>query len=257
MNADQHRYPLIGSPAERELGIQPEAGVTNCDQAHFSALLFLFLLLLQLPAFGEEVILTRAFSMKFRKVEDAVFLVNRLLSDKGAVTMQPHLKTIIVQDYESNLKEIGVALDAFDTPPPSVELSIKLILARKSESAVPSAQEMKDIGKLGEVLRFNHYTLLDDGTITSEEGRSAAINLAKEYQVTFLTDVIQEGNGIIRLKNFELRKIKKGKGGKDSSAPLLSVTLNLRNSETLVLGASRFEESDRALLIILLGKVKQ
>jgi hypothetical protein len=34
------------------------------------------------------------------------------------------------------------------------------------------------------------------------------------------------------------------------------LTLNLRNAETLVLGASRFEESDQALMVILLAKVK-
>jgi len=217
------------------------------------------LLLFTVQAFlwAEEAIVTRAFTMKFRKVEDAVFLVNRLLSDRGAVTMQPHLKTVVVQDYESNMKNIGAAIDEFDTPFPSIELSIKLVMARKSATAAPISPEIKDIGKLGEVLRFNQYALLDGGIITAEEGQRAAMNLAEQYQVTFLTDVIQEGNGIIRLKNFELRKIKKGKGGKESVPPLLSVTLNLRNSETLVLGASRFEGSDQALFVILLGKVRQ
>jgi hypothetical protein len=214
-------------------------------------ILFLFTSL-----YAEEAIITKAFSIKFRKVEEAVSLINGLLSEKGAVTMQPHIKTIVIQDYEKNLRQVEIALSAFDTPPPSVEVSIKLVLARRVDNTPDVAQEIKDIGKVGEILRFNSYTLLDNGMITSEEGQNAILNLAKEYQVSFLTDVVQEENGIIRLKNFQLKKRKKGRA-KEPMVPLLSVTLNLRNAETLVLGASRFEESNHALLIILLGKVKR
>jgi len=215
-----------------------------------------FLLFLQFSALAEEALITRAFTIKFRKLEEAAITVNRLLSDHGAVTIQPHIKTIVVQDYESNLKKIESVLASFDTPPPSVDFSIKLVLANKFDPAESVGEEIKDIGKVGEVLRFNHYSLLDDGAVTSEEGRTAAVNLANEYQISFITDSIQQ-SGIIRLKNFELRKIKKGKGGKETVPPLLSMTLNLRNAETLVLGASQFENSNQALLIILVGRVKK
>lgn len=215
----------------------------------------LFFLLLHFQLFAEDALLTRAFTIKFRKVEDAAITVNRLLSEHGAVTIQPHIKTIVVQDYEPNLRKIEAALASYDTPAPSMDLSIKLVLAKKVDGVVPPDQE--DIGNVGKVLRFNQYSVLDRGAVTSQEGRVAALNLAEEYQLTFVTDSIQEDNGLIRLKNFELRKIKKGKGGKDSAPPLLSMTLNLRNAEQLVLGASRFEGSDQALLIILVGKVKK
>jgi type II secretory pathway component GspD/PulD (secretin) len=217
----------------------------------------LVLLLIASFAFTDDAILTKAFRIKFRSVDEAASLVNGLLSEEGTVTMQPHMKTIVVRDTDKNLRQIESSLSAFDTPPPSVELSIKLVLAKKTENASAVSQEIKDIGKLGEVLRFNDYTLLDNGLITSEEGRSAILNLAKDYQVSFATDVIQEGNGIIRLKNFQLKKRKRGRSKEESLIPLLSVTVNLRNSETLVLGASQFEESNQALLIILLGKVKK
>ena len=207
--------------------------------------------------FAEESIITKAFPVKFRKVEDAASLVNALLSEKGAVTMQPHIKTLVVQDYEKNLRQVEMALTEFDSPPPSIELSVKLVFARKTENAPPVSQEIKDIGKLGEVLRFNDYTLLDNGIITSEEGRPAVLNLAKEYQISFTTDVVQEGNGVIRLKNFQLKKKRKGRAKSEAMVPILSVTLNLKNAETLVLGASQFEESNHALLIVLLGTVKK
>ena len=205
---------------------------------------------------AEDSIVTKAFSIKFRKVEEAASLVNGLLSEKGAVTIQPHIKTVVVQDFEKNLRQVEMALSAFDTPPPSVELSVKLVLAKKTEETTAVSQEIKDIGKLGEVLRFNNYTLLDNGMITSEEGRPANMNLGKEYQISFLTDVIQEGNGVIRLKNFQIKKRRKGRARGEAMVPLLSVTLNLKNEETLVLGASQFEESNHALLVILHGKVR-
>jgi len=219
------------------------------------SLFVILFLLLHVQLFAEEVLLTRAFTIKFRKVEDAAITVNRLLSERGAVTIQPHIKTIVVQDYESNLKKIEAALSSYDTPAPFIDLSIKLVLAKKVDGKVPPDQS--DIGKVGQVLRFNQYSVLDNNAVTSQEGRTAAVNLAEEYQLTFVTDSIQEDSGLIRLKNFELRKIRKGKGGKDAAPPLLSMTLNLRDAEELVLGASRFEGSDQALLIILMGRVKK
>ena len=220
-----------------------------------SPLVMVFLFLLPFQLFAEETLLTRAFTIKFRKVEDAAMIVNRLLSEQGAVTIQPHMKTVVVQDHESNLKKIESALASYDLPAPSMDLSIKLVLAKKVDGAISPRQD--DVGSLGKVLRFNQYSVLDNGALSSQEGRTSAINLAEQYQLTFVTDSIQQDSGIIRLKNFELRKIRKGKGGKDSAPPLLSMTLNLRNDEQLVLGASRFEDSDQALLIILVGKVKK
>jgi hypothetical protein len=138
----------------------------------------------------------------------------------------------------------------------SVEFSIKLMVATKSDQS-PVSKQIKYIGNTGDSARFYNYALLDDGMVTSIEGRPAGLYLAREYQVRFLTDTIQEKEGIIRLKNFELRKIRRGKGGKDPVTPLISANLNLRNAETAILGASKVDESDQTILIILLGKVKK
>src|SRR5262249_8730684 len=117
------------------------------------------------------------------------------------------------------------------------------------------SDEIKSMAKIGQVLNFNQYDLLDSGLVQSEEGHDSVIALAGDYQLSFNPDVIQEGKGIIRLKNLQLKKRKK-ENGKDVFTPLISVTVNLRNGETLVLGASRFEESAHALLIVLRGTLK-
>lgn len=209
-----------------------------------------------LIAFAEEQVLTKAFTVKFKEVNEVASLVNSLLSEKGAMTLQPRLHTLVVQDYENNLRQIEMAISAYDTPPPAVEISLKLVRATKNTQVSPISEEIKQMAKLGEVLKFNQYELLDSSLIQSEEGQASVIALAKDYQLSFVTDVIQEGKGIIRLKNFQLKKKKKDVNGKESFLPLISLTLNLRNAETLVLGASRFEESNQALMVILLAKVK-
>jgi hypothetical protein len=208
-------------------------------------------------AFADDAVLTKAFTVKFKPVDQVASVVNGLLSAKGAITLQPSLKTIVVQDYEKNLRQVEMAIAAYDVPPPSVEISVKLVKATKNPDPPPVSEEIKSMARFSEVLKFNDYSLLDSGVIESEEGQPSGLTLAREYQLNFLPDVIQEGNGIIRLKNFQLMKRKVDGKGKATFAPLLSVTLNLRNAETLVLGASRFEDSDQALLIILLAKVKK
>lgn len=220
---------------------------------------FIFLALLAFFAvctFAEDAILTKAFTVKFRRVDEVAAVINGLLSDRGAVTMQPKLRTIVVQDVEKNLRQVEMAIAAFDVPPPTAEISVKLVRASRSAKDVPISEEIKNMARVGDVLKFNDYSLLDSGLIQCQEGESSVLSLARDYRLSFNADIIQQGSRIIRLKNFELKKRKMDKG-KEVFAPLISVTINLRDSETLVLGASRFEDSDQALLVVLLGKVKQ
>lgn len=215
------------------------------------------LLLLQSFALGADQVLTKAFTIKFKKVDEVATIVNSLLSDRGAVTMQPRLQTLVVQDYEKNLRQIEMAIAAFDVPPPAAEVSVKLVRASKNTEETSISNEIKNMAKVAEVLKFNQYALLDSGILQCEEGQNSVLSLAKDYQLSFVADIIEEKNNIIRLQNFQLKKRKKDSEGKEIFVPLLTVTINLRDGETLVLGASRFEESNQALLVILLGKVKK
>jgi Bacterial type II/III secretion system short domain len=216
-----------------------------------------FILAFAVFANAQDPLLTKAFTVKFKKVDEVASVINGLLSDKGAVTLQPKLQTLVVQDYEKNLRQIEMAIAAFDVPPPAAEISVKLVRATKNADPSPISEEIKNMARVGDVLKFNQYALLDSGIIECEEGENSSLSLAQEYQISFVPDIIQEGSNIIRLKNFQLKKKKKDSNGKETFLPLITVTVNLRNAETLVLGASRFEESDQALLIMILGKVKK
>lgn len=223
----------------------------------FCCMLTLFLCETAGFAHAEDALLTKAFVVKFKGVDEVATLVNPLLSEKGAVTLQPSLHTVIVQDYEKNLRQIEMAIASFDVAPATAEISIKLIRASKSTEETPISEEVKSMSKLGEVLKFNHYSLLDTGLVQCQEGQVSTILLAGAYQISFTPDVIAEGDGVIRLKSFQLKKRKQQTPGRGPWVPMLSLTINLRNEETLVLGATRFEASDQAVMIILSGKVKR
>jgi hypothetical protein len=205
---------------------------------------------------AEEPVLTKAFTIKFKKVDEVAAIINSLVSEKGAVTIQPRLQTLVVQDFEKNLRQIEMAIAAFDVPPPAAEVSVKLVRASKTMNEGSISNEIKTMARIGDVLKFNQYSLLDSGILQCEEGQNSVLSLAKDYQLSFVADIIEQKNHIIRLQNFQLKKRKKDSEGKEILVPLISVTINLRDAETLVLGASRFEDSDQALLVILLGKVK-
>jgi Bacterial type II/III secretion system short domain len=217
----------------------------------------ILLLLFHSISLGADQVLTKAFTIKFKKVDEVATIVNSLLSDRGAVTMQPRLRTLVVQDYEKNLRQIEMAIAAFDVPPPAAEVSVKLVLASKNTEEASISSEIKNMARVAEVLKFNQYSLLDRGILQCEEGQNSVLSLAKDYQLSFVADIIEEKNNIIRLQNFQLKKRKKDSEGKEIFVPLITVTINLRDAETLVLGASRFEESEKALLVFLLGKVKK
>ena len=204
-----------------------------------------------------ETLEKRVFSVKFKRIDDVIQLVNSQLSREGSILLKPGLDTFTVEDHAENLVEIEKILKAFDIPPKNIEVIIKLIKASKTEekgSDDPAQikDEIKTVSsKLRSILKFTDYELLGSGIIPATEGEEASVLIADNFQISFKVGFLHEGSGIIRLEGFTISQKKDGGEEKGRFQQIIKTTFNLRNNQPFILSASRMEKSRNALIITI------
>ena len=211
------------------------------------------------PAAGMQV---RLFHIKFKDPGDAALLVSPHLSENGAVTTQPKLRILTVQDTPAVLDRIQDLLASFDVPPRSVEFTVTLILASLAEEASaegkpPISRVVRGIAEaLPDITRWTNYKTLDSVKIEGSEGSKTSRDLADSYKVEFTLESVSESRGIIRLNPFSLLKGETDAGGTLVYRPVYTTTVNLKNEKLLTIGATKSETSPRALFLAMRARIE-
>jgi hypothetical protein len=200
----------------------------------------------------------RAFPVKYKSLGDAAEIISPVLSRDGAVTLQPRLKTLTVQDRVSVLDRIGPLLASFDTAPRNVEISMSLFLGtdkREQEAGrnVPSTAMTRDVRGIAETLgdftKWNSYEPLGGRAVTAAEGGRVTVNLSDEYRVQYDVETVQDQT--VKLTNFVLQRVARGTDGKEKVQDVYSAAVVLPVGRMLMLGAAQNPESKRALFLTL------
>ena len=211
------------------------------------------------PAAGMQV---RLFHIKFKDPGDAALLVSPQLSENGAVTTQPRLRILTVQDTPAVLDRIQDLLASFDVPPRSVEFTVTLILASLAEEATaegkpPISRVVRGIAEaLPDITRWTNYKTLDSVKIEGSEGSKTTRDLADSYKVEFTLESVSESRGIIRLNPFSLLKGETDAGGTLVYRSVYTTTVNLKNEKLLTIGATKSETSPRALFLAMRARIE-
>ncbi len=195
----------------------------------------------------------RVFVLKYRRVEEAALLVRPLLSESASVTLTQKLNAMTVTDRPEKLDQIGKVIAAFDVPPRTYSIAVKLVKARAEVPAGSIAPEIGSIGaKLKSLFPFNDYALIDSAVQRGTEGRILRYQLGSEYMLSFAI-LSSSGSNEILLSAFTLSKLWTAKPGQPGlMQPLFRTSVPVTLSQTLVLGASKDEASRSALILVLL-----
>lgn len=196
--------------------------------------------------------------MKFKSLADAAELIGPLLSPQGSVTLQPRLKTLMIQDHVSVLDRVASLLSSFDLAPRNVEIAMSLFLGtdRREQEAgriIPPSSMTKDVRGIAETLgdftKWNAYEPLGGRAVTGVEGGRVTVNLSDEYRVTYDIDTVRDQS--VKLTNFVLQRITRGADGKERVQDVYSAAVVLPVGRMLMLGAAQNPESKRALFLTL------
>ena len=210
-----------------------------------------------LHAAADEIV-PRAYPVRFKSLADAAELVSAVLSPQGTVTLQPRLKTLVVQDRPAVLDRVAALLQSFDLPPRNVEVTLSLFLGtdRREQEAgrsIPSDVSSRDVRGIAETLgdftKWNAYAPLGKGSVTGAEGERITVNLSEEYRVAYEIETVQDAN--VKLKNFALYRVSRTAEGKESLQTVYTASVVLPVGRSLMLGAAQNPESKRALFLAL------
>lgn len=198
-------------------------------------------------AAGDPALNVRSFKLQHKAPERAAAIIEPLMSSDGTVSLQPSTRTIVVTDRPDNLRSIMAALDQFDTPPQQFSIVIKLVSASRAQNPSPVAPDLRDVaGKLGGVLRFNSFEKLGELRVGALEGAPVVgQELSPIYRADFRVGEFDPASNTIRIEDFQLRKSSDGQ-----LSQVMKTTLNLKVGQTVVLGAARDPQSQKALMIV-------
>jgi type II/III secretion system protein len=196
----------------------------------------------------------RIFGLHYKKIEDVYMIINPYVGPRGSVKMQPAQRTLTVQDAPENLQRIAALIGSYDVPPKNVEVSVQLILASagaaQPEPAPPPIRGVIDrLSALN--TRWTDYKMVGNARVLGTEGERSSLRVGDDYKVDFRIDQVSDESRVIRFKPFELLRREAVVEGPERYASVLNTVLNLRDSQLFIVGASKVEQSNRALFMTI------
>lgn len=133
------------------------------------------------------------------------------------------------------------------------EITLRLIEARSVAGKTGEDASQIVPAELKNLLRFKHYELLDSAYVRGREDNTMRIALAVNLQgkIKFILEERDKDSASLRFE-VEIEGAPNPKGERGS---LLETETTLRNGETVVLGASRMQGADRALIVLLTARI--
>src|SRR5450759_2123747 len=139
------------------------------------------------------------FTLKHRKVEDALAVLRPLLSDSGAVSavLETRLNSLTVRGTPVRVEQISRAVAAFDVPLRAIDIAVTLLKSpgektRASDKADVS-EEIRGIGeKLKKLFNVTDFNRLDSVVVQGTEGQRVAYAMGGGYRLSFLLDSSRE-----------------------------------------------------------------
>jgi hypothetical protein len=93
-------------------------------------------------------------------------------------------------------------------------------------------------------------------SVTTSEGGSATLDVA-EFRIHLILDQVAENRGTIRLKRFTLQRREERADGEERLRPIWDTAMNLKTDQLTVLGATRLEQSQKAILLTMTASIEE
>lgn len=222
----------------------------------------LFVLIVTLAALGvaaqqaDGKVVVQSFKFKFKTADRAAQVIRSLMSSDGSVSIQPGANTLVVTDKADNVERITKAVNDYDVPSRTFKLEIRLVAAGRVAGTPPAVpDDLREVStKLAGVLRFNSFEKIGEIVVSGREGDAIKRDVDGIYHADFTVGEYDPVTGSVQLSDFRLGRYQQTAAGRKELSDLLKTSLNLRIGQTVVLGASKLPESNRALMLIVVAR---
>lgn len=218
------------------------------------ALIVTILMSMATTLLGAEALTSQSFRFKHKDAEKAAALIKPLMSAEGTVALKAN--TLVITDRADNVRNVAAALLKYDVAPQPFHLEVKLVAASRGTSTAKVPEDLRELSaKLSGVFKFNTFEKLGEINATVREGDPfVAEDVANTYRADFTLGEYDPLSDSVRVNDFRLQK-KQGSGaGASEMTQLLKTSMNLKIGQVVVVGAARSAQSDRTLMVVIVGR---
>ncbi len=201
------------------------------------------------PQDDQDALAQVSYPLEHRDVEEALEVVEPLLSARGTARPLPGGRTLEVRDTAERLEQVMVMLRRFDRPVGGYQLEFMVIRAQPLSVSppppVPKEIPRELLERWRNLLRYEHYELVARKTWPAQADREVRQDLGSGYRVSFRLSKIY-GSRRVKLQNFRL--LRRSDNGEEE---LIHTNLNPRVNQILSLGLAKDEASRTALMVVV------
>ncbi len=204
---------------------------------------------------------------------EAMQILSSYKSARGRIQMQRNRNTIIIEDTPEFVDKLLSILKEIDVRPLDLMFTVDVIMGAKDEpeagDPVPGSDPL--IRELKNLLNYQHFTRLDSTLVkVQDNGRSSqrlgglGIGLLLQLYPRHVKDGNKDGFQVeLRLLQTTKRMSRQDDQGKveyfavplEKTLSLLESSLSLKDGERSVVGVSKLNGGDTALILIIEGRV--
>jgi hypothetical protein len=192
----------------------------------------------------------KTFQFKHKQADKAAAVIKTLMSADGSMSIQPATNSLVVTDAPENMKKIAAALATFDLPAQSFHLSIRLVSAGRGAPGEQAriSDDVRDVAPKLALLRYNVLDGIGAAEVAGKEGEPGVVEL-NGYRADFRFGDYDPASDSVRVGDFRLSRLEG-----ELLTPMMKTTLNLKLGQTVIIGATKQVQSDRALMIVVTAR---
>jgi len=188
-------------------------------------------------------------------------LLHPYLTKYGRVQFESRTRALTIVDQPAVVDVMLKMVKQFDVKPPQLQFSVVLVLAEKGGGqSVPA--ELKAVAQqLKEVFNYDKFTVMDKAYISVEANQESRMKVGGEsgYTVDMSTHMVQGDKSTVRLDfhlyNWEWVK-REAKEPRGIQHTVVRTTVEMKDGETAILGASKINGEGKALITVVSMKMK-
>lgn len=203
--------------------------------------------------------IVRVFNLHHTSAIDASNAIQPLLSEDGALTVQPHKSRITVQDTPEVVAQVAEVLAELDKSPKRYQIQVSLL--EGTDSKVPDSRSAEVDARVTRMFPFASYQLIGSTVFEGELGSVASAAVGEGYRVSFLPNLVpfpkESAFGIpdigdrVQLEELTLEKLTENKAGEQSAVEVIRTNASLSPKQEVIIGAGGSEDSRTGLVLIL------
>jgi hypothetical protein len=210
---------------------------------------------LLLAADPPQQAVVKSFTLKYRKVEDALALLRPLLSDSGAVSavLETDGNSLTVRGTPARVDQIAREVAAFDVPLRAIDIVVTLLrsTAEKAHGGEKAdvSEEIRGIGeRLKKLFNVTNFTRLDSVVFQGIEGQRVAYVMGGGYRLGFHVDPARDGTQV-QLRDLSLERVRH-EAGKEIRGEIVRTSINVNLGQPYILGVGRDESAGDKLFVV-------